>query len=178
MLGNEQKQEFFEWLWKHKNSPWKFVITPVSLTTKQSWLADGWHGGKRGENTGILSERQEIFDFIYRHNMTHSTIFLSGDTHNAHVSKFHEIEKQASTTKTTETNEKEQEINNNENVQQTEKIQCQSENCNSEEISDLILVDSSSSDLPIISVHTEPQLVNSEKKIATQSTSKFDFQIP
>jgi len=117
--------------------------------------------------------------------LTHSTIFLSGDTHNAHVSRFHEIERkeqtqtqtQAKQTQTQQTQEEEI-IMNTEQTQTTSSkiVECEnSENCNSETqtVSEFVLGDSaSSSDIPIISIHSEPLVKQTDKILHQQQNQQ------
>jgi hypothetical protein len=71
MLGQTQKQAFFDWLVaKNKTAVFKFIVSSVGWTNLLS--KDSWNG--------YATEREEIFDFIRVRNIV-GCVFLSGDSH-------------------------------------------------------------------------------------------------
>jgi len=82
-LGSKQKQVLFEWLLS-TNATFKFLSSPVAWSasiSKASFMKlDIW--------SNYMNERDEIFQFIYEHNIT-GVILMSADLHWSHVIRIH-----------------------------------------------------------------------------------------
>ena len=78
VLGREQLNAFFEWLYKQRKAPMKFVVSSVPFFPDPKAGNDKW--------AGFPEERSLILEFL-RVECVRNVVFLSGDVHNTNFAR-------------------------------------------------------------------------------------------